>query len=526
MKRYRVWEANRKIFLFPENWLEPEFRDDKTHLFQELESTLVKGEINKEIVEKGFFEYLKGLEKISRLNMVAMYCEEAAELANNTIHVVGKSYSQPSYYYRTYNSNMWTPWVPIPDQIEGEHLAVIKWQDRLHIFWLTFLPKTESKHDDNATVGAAADLTTPQLVKHMVDIQLNWCEYADGEWRARETGGFENAFTCEVVSTFNAANVYVHASIEYDKGTEKAVRIHVKGDGVSGGFRLVSKLAHPTASSSYYHAPSAPPFAGLTPKTTKYTGKGAFKAKYEKSLTTTVTTVNDKKVKTTDPVIEEQTLLQTAAEVSLLFPNDAIEVSGDKAIDCMISPFFFEDNETSVTLYVEPDVTEKTIVTWEEWIIKQETKVKGYDDDYWKKLPVKPAIPRDKLKEYEKAVIPGKGPWINPKDEVINPGGDWLLDDSTVIRFGDAFIGAKGGLVFETGKAMPGAGNDKVVDLAVGYGSAGERVLLKERTNGGTAATISTGLGSEVKTLHVVGAGGLSKDSFSKMKSTSAKSVL
>ena len=30
MKRYRVWEANRKIFLFPENWLEPEFRDDKS----------------------------------------------------------------------------------------------------------------------------------------------------------------------------------------------------------------------------------------------------------------------------------------------------------------------------------------------------------------------------------------------------------------------------------------------------------------------------------------------------------------
>ena len=30
MKRYRVWEANRTIFLFPENWLEPEPRDDKT----------------------------------------------------------------------------------------------------------------------------------------------------------------------------------------------------------------------------------------------------------------------------------------------------------------------------------------------------------------------------------------------------------------------------------------------------------------------------------------------------------------
>ena len=46
MKRYRVWEANRKIFLFPENWLEPEFRDDKTHLFTELEGALLQGDVS------------------------------------------------------------------------------------------------------------------------------------------------------------------------------------------------------------------------------------------------------------------------------------------------------------------------------------------------------------------------------------------------------------------------------------------------------------------------------------------------
>ena len=34
MKRYRVWEANREIFLFPENWMDPELRLDKTDLFQ------------------------------------------------------------------------------------------------------------------------------------------------------------------------------------------------------------------------------------------------------------------------------------------------------------------------------------------------------------------------------------------------------------------------------------------------------------------------------------------------------------
>jgi hypothetical protein len=29
LRRYRIWEANRKDFLYPENSLEPELRDDK-----------------------------------------------------------------------------------------------------------------------------------------------------------------------------------------------------------------------------------------------------------------------------------------------------------------------------------------------------------------------------------------------------------------------------------------------------------------------------------------------------------------
>jgi hypothetical protein len=30
MKRYRVWEANRKVFLWPEHWVEPELRLDQS----------------------------------------------------------------------------------------------------------------------------------------------------------------------------------------------------------------------------------------------------------------------------------------------------------------------------------------------------------------------------------------------------------------------------------------------------------------------------------------------------------------
>jgi hypothetical protein len=76
MKRYRVWEANRKIFLFPENWLEPEFRDDKTHLFRELEGTLLQGDVSSDLAEDAFLGYLKKLEELARLDIVGMHFED------------------------------------------------------------------------------------------------------------------------------------------------------------------------------------------------------------------------------------------------------------------------------------------------------------------------------------------------------------------------------------------------------------------------------------------------------------------
>jgi hypothetical protein len=45
MRRYRTWRANRKTFVYPENVLEPESRDDKSALFEEAESAPDNAEI-------------------------------------------------------------------------------------------------------------------------------------------------------------------------------------------------------------------------------------------------------------------------------------------------------------------------------------------------------------------------------------------------------------------------------------------------------------------------------------------------
>jgi Neuraminidase-like domain len=134
MKRYRVWEANRKIFLFPENWLEPEWRDDKTHLYQELESSLLQGDVTNQLAEDALYVYLKKLDQLARLEIVTMYAEEFPS-APPTMHVIGRTYGLPhQYFYRRYAHQMWTAWEPVTTEIDGEHIVAVVWRDRLHLF--------------------------------------------------------------------------------------------------------------------------------------------------------------------------------------------------------------------------------------------------------------------------------------------------------------------------------------------------------------------------------------------------------
>lgn len=73
MKNYRVWEANRKVFLYPESYIEPELRDTKTPLFEELEQELMQGEINQANVEKALNNYLNKLVELADLKIVGAY---------------------------------------------------------------------------------------------------------------------------------------------------------------------------------------------------------------------------------------------------------------------------------------------------------------------------------------------------------------------------------------------------------------------------------------------------------------------
>ncbi|MEO8549529.1 MAG: neuraminidase-like domain-containing protein, partial [Kofleriaceae bacterium] len=152
MKHYRVWEANRKVFLYPENWMDPTLRDDKTPFFAELEAQLLQGPLTIENLEAAVGDYLRKLDTVARLELCAVYRQAAVagEDDGDLVHVIGRTANAPrAYYYRQFatTSETWTPWQAIPLDIDGDHVIPCVWERRLYLFWTSFEQKPDAGQD-------------------------------------------------------------------------------------------------------------------------------------------------------------------------------------------------------------------------------------------------------------------------------------------------------------------------------------------------------------------------------------------
>jgi hypothetical protein len=167
MKNYRVWEANRKVFLYPENWIEPELRDNKSPFFKELESELLQGEVTNESVEKALINYLEKLHDVARLDICGIY----EDTESQELHVFGRTFnSPPQYFYRKLDLKMrvWTAWEKVQLDIQGNeegdsagvHLIPVIWNRRLYLFWPIFTEKSDKEriNEDKANYKLQHDL--------------------------------------------------------------------------------------------------------------------------------------------------------------------------------------------------------------------------------------------------------------------------------------------------------------------------------------------------------------------------------
>lgn len=544
MKRYRVWEANRKIFLFPENWLEPEFRDDKTYLFRELEGALLQDDVSNDLVEDAFLNYLKKLDELARLDIVAMHLENKGDWAQNTLHVFGRTFSQPhKYFYRRCAHGMWTPWEPVTCEVEGDHLAPVVWRDRLYLFWLTFREKIDQSaqmgsRTANATLAEAKlsdlvqDLKSATTTK-FVEVQLHWSEYLRGEWSTRVSGEYALfGGHCKVINCtkyfqgapvpfniFDPRSIFVCVSeANISNSTEKRISerglfVNMSGYGTQQAFYRANGNS---ALSGDYCGDEAPASAynKIGERVTSYLGSGPLAVRFKQRIggmpqeeSVTILELQEEKSFTLLPCNNDiptpqaiEDAYKTADETAEV--KKAIE-SGLKEIMSLMKPVFYQDDEH--TLFMEPTVVERTIEEWKEYGAPVESVVASTETAIIVEVEPQDAEPPLGLIE-----VPEDGfPFLDPvsKYNVRSPK-DWMINRRTVVVFDGEATGPKGGYGIKmldankvTGAIV--AGGSVVTAHAMGALAADAAVVFT-----GAATPEAHGLSSPAEGLMVVGAGG------------------
>lgn len=160
-KNYRVWEANRKIFLYPENYVDPNLRDDKTPIYEELERDIQQRDLTLQGIEQTYRRYLKEFSTVAKLAMTGSFYDAEGGL----YYYFGRTASIPyKYYYRTYNRSIraWSPWCEIDVKVESDYLTGTVANGRFYIFW-----KTTEKYIITEVEGGTA--TTSNGYKHMIN---------------------------------------------------------------------------------------------------------------------------------------------------------------------------------------------------------------------------------------------------------------------------------------------------------------------------------------------------------------------
>ena len=192
VKNYQVWVANRKVFLYPENWLDVSLRDDKSSFFTELEERLQEVGGDSGDMERIYAEYLEKMRETANLEIVGC-CKEDGDPNGETVytlHIIGRTRGEPHrYYYRKYfakkdTRGTWSPWELIEADITGDVVFPQLMNGRLYLAWPQY---TQGQRQLNSGVAKPEDgVSVPQL-EFYVEIKIAWTCFNGKKWTGIKT---------------------------------------------------------------------------------------------------------------------------------------------------------------------------------------------------------------------------------------------------------------------------------------------------------------------------------------------------
>ncbi|TDC94554.1 neuraminidase-like domain-containing protein [Actinomadura sp. 7K507] len=175
---YRMWEANRRVFLYPENYIEPSLRKGATPEFRSLIDELLQGRLDEERVAQSVTNYFHAFEGLAELEHVGAYkveddVREGGQIDQQS-YVVARTNTTPyTYYVRTFTrslladakaadgsageSTVWEPWWKVDATIEAPEVTPVVAFDRLFLFWNDVEPTKSSRVTPTDGGGAATE---------------------------------------------------------------------------------------------------------------------------------------------------------------------------------------------------------------------------------------------------------------------------------------------------------------------------------------------------------------------------------
>ena len=209
--KFTHWQANRKVFLYPENWVDPTFRDDKTEAFQTFESKVLQSNLSLETINGLIREYIYAANEVADLE-VQSYLWEATRGFRGRYHFFARTRTGPSvFYYRkleVMGANAanaqwnWYPWAKMDVEIPtheidadgstlakpGTYLLPALFKGRLFLFIPRIMKKTSSPPQANGTFRDLAEKhVATRDPQEYWEIKMAWTELRNGKWSAQQT---------------------------------------------------------------------------------------------------------------------------------------------------------------------------------------------------------------------------------------------------------------------------------------------------------------------------------------------------
>ncbi|KAI0454544.1 hypothetical protein F5B21DRAFT_524574 [Xylaria acuta] len=205
LSKYTLWEANRRVFLFPENWAEPTLRDNKTELFKEFESAISRNDLSMSSISAAIRNYIYGVNTVANLNVQAYLWERGPANAGN-FHFFARTRTSPyQLYYRQMQVidfgerfPRWKPWEKLELSVRpfeadstgkavedpGCYMIPVIVRGRLYLFIPQLERKVSPANTPNESISTLAKKTPSELTnsEHHWEIKLAWSEYRNGKW--------------------------------------------------------------------------------------------------------------------------------------------------------------------------------------------------------------------------------------------------------------------------------------------------------------------------------------------------------